>query len=192
MLLYGSLAALGMLKKADRTGLRRRERPTSTSQCSSERKRACESLPVLAQQGSAPDRCRVRPAQLWAAGYVIRNTKAAGIFSTTRAKRNQVVSGIFLTSFSSTLPRSTAISPKPPFWSRMSAALNACSRGLRRCFIEQRTQRTRARFTHAASADSGSKQSPASTSAQNCSRRVSCAIRETSSAVLPDDELNGA
>src|SRR5262249_13185955 len=87
----GVAANLGLV--ADWTGLRSRERPISISHLICARKRAWEILSVPIQSGSAHSRRKVNPAQLCAAGKGSRNTSAAGILSTTRAKRNQVASG---------------------------------------------------------------------------------------------------
>lgn len=138
---------------------------------------------------------KVKAAQLRAIGKEVRNTSAAGILSTARANRNQVVSGIFWSSFSSIPPRSTAIKRNPPACKIMSAARNACSSGCSSvrspfCFFEDfagahRTQSNRSRSTPAAAAEAGSKLSLASTSAQQFCSLVTCAITELSSAVRP-------
>src|ERR1051326_3542996 len=75
---------------ADCTGFRIRDRPISASNSMPERSCACETVAAPRQQASLLDKCSVSAAQLWAAGWPSRNTSAVGIFSITRAKRNQV------------------------------------------------------------------------------------------------------
>src|SRR5262249_33876692 len=114
-------------------------------------------------------RLNTNPAQLVACDFCVRKTRLVRCFSTTRLKRNQVVSGTLRTSRSGRLLRSTTISPKPPLCSSMSVVLNACSIGLNLdLFLPQRTHSSRGKFTPAASAEMGSNESVASTRAQKC------------------------
>src|SRR5215471_11564421 len=105
-------------------------------------------------------RFNTRPAQLVACDFCARKTRLVRCFSTTRLKRNQVVSGTLRTSRSERLPRSTTRSPNPPLCSSMSVVLKACSIGLSlEWFLPQRTHSSREKFTPAAWAEDGSKES---------------------------------
>jgi len=110
----------------------------------------------------------------------------------TRAKRNQVVRGTLRNDVSSMLPRSRVMSPNPPFWTRTSAALNACSSGFNRRDRSHRTHSRWERSTPAAAADAGSKASVASIQAQHSCLRASCAMVDTMSVVLPTDTFPAA
>src|SRR5262249_40235077 len=72
-------------------------------------------------------RYNTNPAQLVACDFCARKTRLVGCFSTTRLKRNQVVSGTLRTSLSRTLLRSTTTSPKPPLCNSISLVFKACS-----------------------------------------------------------------
>src|SRR5262249_11381217 len=79
------------------------------------------------------------------------------------------------------------IKPKPPLCSSMSVVLNACSIGLSLdLFFPQRTQSSREKLNPTARAETGSKESLESTSAQKCFC-VACASRDIRTEVLPED-----
>src|SRR5512146_781911 len=77
---------------SDCAGLRVRARSTSTSKSKCERYWLCDNVLSPIHTGFVPRICTVRAAQLCAAGKGERNISAIGVFSTTRAKRNHVVS----------------------------------------------------------------------------------------------------
>src|SRR5262249_24220940 len=115
-------------------------------------------------------RHNTNPAQLVACDFWPRKTRPVGSFSTTRLKRNQVVSGPLRPSRSGRLLRSTTTSPKPPLCNSMSVVLKACSIGLSLdLFFPLRTNSSRVKFIPAAWAEMGSNESAASTRAQKCS-----------------------
>src|SRR6185312_8037205 len=173
-------------------GFRIRERPISNSHSRPERKFAWDTFLHPCQRLSLTVQCNVSAEQLWAAGWLSRKTSEVGIFSTTRANRKQIESGTLRTSRSSIFPRSTAIRPNPPFCTMMSDALNACSRDGIPFPAPHRTQSRRDMSTPATSAEAGSKQSLASTSAQDSSRLVTFCITESSNVVLPVETPAGA
>ncbi len=104
------------------------------------------------------------PAQLVACGSCAIKTRAADCFSMTRLKRNHELRGTLRTTRSGIPLMSTATSLKPPLCNKMSATLNACSRGgsLTR-LLPHLTHNSRGKWIPAACPEAGSKQSPAST-----------------------------
>jgi hypothetical protein len=79
-------------------------------------------------------------------------------------------------------PKSMATSPNPPPWINRSAALRACS-----ALCAQRTQSSRSKRTPAATAESGSKESSASTRAHTSCRSVDAARMDTNREDRPDE-----
>src|SRR5258708_174428 len=134
-------------------------------------------------------RRRTSSAQLVACGSCSMKTKAADCFSTTRLKRNHVLKGILRTMCSAIPLISTAISLKLPFWSKISATLNACSKGLSFALVfPHRIQSNLGKLTPPAFPVSSYKEPPPSTKSQQWSFDA-CAKRETSAEVFPDDAM---
>src|SRR3954453_16273285 len=119
-------------------------------------------------------------AQFFTNGSRSMTTNAVGVWSTARRKRYHQDIGILRKARGGTSLRSIATRPQPPPWTSRSAAFSDSSTPW------QRTQSRRVRSAFAVEAENGSKESVASTRAQNSPAAVARARNEVRNVVLPD------
>ncbi len=164
-----------MAAQAGRQGLRR-SAVNSTQRSSSEHPGAPRHLTRLRAHSTAS--C----AQARACGARSTTTSVVGVFSTARRSLYQDASEMRRTVSGAISPRSIATRPNPPACNSRSVALSACS-----AFPPQRIHSSRLSATPAATADTGSNVSLASTNAQNSSRAIPSEIKENKRLVRPDE-----